>query len=31
MDYIIDKANIESGDKYRIFKKLNAYLNYSYA
>lgn len=29
MDYIIDKANIERGDKYRILKKLNAYLNYA--
>ncbi len=29
MDYIIDKANMESGDKYRILKNLNAYLNYS--
>ncbi|MDE1873906.1 MAG: DUF763 domain-containing protein [Candidatus Micrarchaeota archaeon] len=26
MDYIIDKANIEQGDRYRILKKLNAYL-----
>lgn len=26
MDYIIDRANIEQGDKYRILKKLNAYL-----
>ena len=31
MDYIIDKANLEQGDKYRILKKLNAYLNYSVA
>lgn len=28
MEYIIDKANIEKGEKYRILKKLNAYLNY---
>ena len=27
MDYIVDKANIESGDKYRILKKLNAQLS----
>ena len=31
MDYIIDKANLEQGDKYRILKKLNAYLNYNVA
>jgi hypothetical protein len=29
MDYVIDKANIEKEDKYRILKKLNAYLNYN--
>lgn len=29
MGYIIDRANIESGDKYRILKKLNAYLTNS--
>ncbi len=27
MDYIIDKANIEQGDRYRILKKLNSYLS----
>ena len=31
MDYIVDKANIEQGDKYRILKRLDAYLNHSYA
>ncbi len=31
MDYIVDKANIEQGDKYRILKRLNAYLTNAHA
>ena len=31
MTYIVDKANIESGDRYKILKRLNSNLNYNSA